>query len=355
LIRVGWSGVRLASESAKGALPTRAGREREVNACLRKALFALLDQDFEQAEDLLSRAVRADSDAIDAYIALARFYRARGEIGRAIRIHQNLLLRGDVAPSERVTVLAELAEDFGAGGFLQRAVASYEEVLAHEPRHPGALEALVDLLSDLRDYPRAIEMARRLAKAQKRKDPAREAMLLVKMAEQAGNEGRAELARRSVKKALRRDPACGAALCLLGQLEADRGRSKAALAAWKKVPRVDPLAAAALYPRLEAVFRGLGRVSDYEAYLRSLLEEQPADRALQLALASHLASRGETDAALALLEGSGDGRPGQLELRVAAGRILLAAGRDDEASKELGRLLDVLEKGPDLLDGESLE
>jgi len=352
---VGWSGLRTVSDSAKGALPTRASREREVNACLRKALFALLDGEFEEAEAQLAEAVRADSDAIDAYMALARFYRGRGEIGRAIRIHQNLLLRHDVDAKARVTVLAELAEDFWAGGFLRRAVASYEEVLAHAPRHTGALAALVELLSELREFPRGIEMSRRLGRAQKRKDPGREATLLVRMAEQEREKGLGDAARRTVKKALRRDPKCVAALCLLGELEADRGRKKAALSAWQKVPELDPVAAVALYPRLESTFAALGRSRDYEAFLRRRMEARPGDRGLGLALASHLAARGETDAALAELEALGDGGPGQLEQRVAAGRILLAAGRDGEALKELGSLLDVLDKRQDLLDGESLE
>jgi lipopolysaccharide biosynthesis regulator YciM len=352
---VDWSGRRSSKEAASGALPARARREREVNRWLRKALFALLDQDFEQSEELLARAVRADSDAVDAYLALARFYRARGEIGRAIRIHQNLLLRHDVGSRERVRVLAELGEDFWAGGFLQRAVASYEEVLAHEPRHRGALDALVELLSDLHDYPRAIEMSRRLARAEKRKAPAREAALLVRMAQEARDEGRDDVARRTVKRALRRDPSCAAALGLLGQLEADRGRSKAALAAWEKVPQMDPAAATELYPRLEAAFAAVGRARDYESFLRRLSNEQPEDRALRLALASHLAGRGDTDDALAVLETLDDAGPGRLEQCVATGRVLLAAGRDGEALKEFGKLLDVLEKRPDLLDGESLE
>jgi thioredoxin-like negative regulator of GroEL len=89
--------------------------------------------------------------------------------------------------------------------------------------------------------------------------------------------------------------------------------------------------------------------------LRKRIDEQPADRPPKLALASLLASRGEADSALGLLEGGGDGSPGQLELRVAACRILLGAGRDEEALKELGSLLDLLETRPDLLDGESLE
>ena len=51
---------------------------------MRSALFAHLDRDYAGTEEFLSDAVRADSDSIDSYLALARFYRDRGEVGRAI-------------------------------------------------------------------------------------------------------------------------------------------------------------------------------------------------------------------------------------------------------------------------------
>ncbi len=86
------------------------------------------------------------------------FYRGRGEIGRAIRLHQNLLLRSDLKPRERVKVLCELGQDFEAGGFLRRAVASFEEVIAHEPRNVDALRSLVEALINLKEFEQAIRL-----------------------------------------------------------------------------------------------------------------------------------------------------------------------------------------------------
>ncbi len=53
--------------------------------------------------------------------ALARLYRQQGEFGRAIQLHQNLLLRRDLDAEQRIEVLGELAEDFRKAGFLRRA------------------------------------------------------------------------------------------------------------------------------------------------------------------------------------------------------------------------------------------
>jgi lipopolysaccharide biosynthesis regulator YciM len=309
------------------------GRRRrapdDADAALRGALLAVLDRDLDEAERLIAAAVRLDSSGAEPYLALARLYRMRGEIGRAIRVHQNLLLRHDLGPEQTVAALADLASDFQRGGFLQRAIASYEEVLAHEPRHRQALRALVSLLADVRDYPRAIEMSRRLSKLGRDGMggfPA-EAELLVQSAEAAHAEGRSDDARKALKRALRRDGRSIRAWIALGEIEAERGRTKAALAAWSKVPDLDRRAAARVYPRIEATYAA-------------------ADRALQarLALARSQAARGASVEALEQLRSALEHDPDDLEVRRTLGRILLSESRDAEAAKAYGELLDVLER-----------
>jgi lipopolysaccharide biosynthesis regulator YciM len=126
-------------------------------------------EDWPAAETWLERIVESDSNDFDAYHALARLYRRQGSIGRAIRMHQNLLLRSDLGADDRAEALLELARDFDAGGFSQRAIASYEEFLGLRPRHAEALERLVRLHRRERDHVRALALVRRL----RRRDRAR--------------------------------------------------------------------------------------------------------------------------------------------------------------------------------------
>lgn len=333
---------------------SRAASRNEFNALLQEALFAILSDDPETTERALTDAVRVDSSDIDAYLALCRFYRRRGEIGRAIRLHQNLLLRKDLDAQERAGVLLELGQDFNAGGFLRRAVASFEEVLVHESRHPVALHALVDLLADLQEFPRSISLERRLAKLENR-DRTREASLWLRMGEYEREEGRAGAARKAAKAALKGDPGCGRAFVLLGQLEADRGRDKAALAAWKKVPALDRGAAADLYSKVEATFAATSQARNFEGFLRTLIEDEPGDPEAILALARYLRSRGDSDLASVELKRLLDREPGNLEARIVLGRCLLAAGREAEVVSEFASLLDMLEEAPRRVGHEGLE
>lgn len=323
---------------------------RDVDEALRSALLALLDQDLDQAQERLTFAAQLDPGAVDAFLATARLYRTRGEIGRAIRIHQNLLLRDDLEAETRLAVLADLGADYREGGFSKRAIAAYEEVLADDKRHLPALRALVELLAETREFPRAVELTKRLAKLEGRASGPAEARLYAQMAEVAQAAGDSEAARRAVKKALRRDPDCVRAWVLRGALEAERGRSKAALAAWSEVPRRDLASGPLVYRELEASYAALGRSSEFETFLRQLLERNPEDVGARRALARFVAARGDVDVAVSELRRILHDHPDDLGARAALGQVLLAANRARDLMEEYGALIDVLERRG-LLDG----
>jgi lipopolysaccharide biosynthesis regulator YciM len=316
----------------------------EAEAALRRALLAVLDRDYEAAEELIARALRADSDDPEAYVALARLYRARGEIGRAIRIHQNLLLRRDLAEETRTEALAQLAVDFRDGGFLRRAIAAFEEVLSRDRRHVLALRSLARLFREVRDYPRAIAIARRLAKLEGREPGADEAELQVALAERRRAEGRIADARRALKRALRGDPRSAAAWMALGDLELQRDRARAALAAFRRVPELEPRGGAPLYERLRSAFAAAGRSGDFEAFVREQLARRPHAADARIALARILAERDAGAEAIAELRAVLKQDPEHIEAICALGRVLLAGGRDAEALSGYAELLAVLER-----------
>ena len=321
----------------------RGGRSADTRGeVLGLALRCSLDQDLETAERLLTDLVRRDSGEIDAYLALASLYRQRGEIGRAIRIHQNLLLRRDLSEAERVEALSGLAGDFARGGFLRRAIAAYEELLERRPRDPLALRVLVRLLADAREFDRAFALAPRLARAERSSRRKLEAGLRLERAEARHAGGQAAEARRDLRKAVRLDPDRVEAWIRLGDLEAERGRPKPALEAWSRVARMDRRQAARVYPKLEATWAARGGQADYERFLRSLLEEEPRDAGTRLALARALAGRGEVEEATAEIRRVLEQDPEHLEAHALRGRILLDHER--EPHKALSELLDVLER-----------
>ncbi|MEM9174894.1 MAG: tetratricopeptide repeat protein [Myxococcota bacterium] len=315
-----------------------------VEAALRRALRAAVAGDRPAAETWLERIVEADSADLDAYLALARLYREQGDIGRAIRMHQNLLLRSGLSKTQKNEALLELARDFDAGGFSERAVAGYEEVLDANPRDAEATERLVSLLGALREHSRALALVKRLRRFDREAADAHEGALLLAQARAQTDEGDADGARATLKRALRRDKTNAAAWSMLGDREAERGKDARAIDAWRKAVAADRSLGALLLPRIEAGFAARKKPQDYETYVRSLLEERPTDAAAQVALARTLASRGETREAIESLSRAVEIAPEAPALRVELGRLLLEEGHDGEALKAYGALLDAVER-----------
>lgn len=339
---------------------TRRFRRPEVlrGGPLRAALRALLAEDYEQAEAALTGLVREDSRDVDAYLGLASLYRRRGEVGRAIQVHQNLLLRADLGQDARIEALVGLAQDLDHGGFMRRAIAAYDEVLAHDSRHSVALHGLLAALVSEGDHERALSIHSRLARLEKPTDPDAEVALLTGMATSAHARGDADRARKYVKRALRKNPRFALARTLLGELEALRGKNKAALSAWRQVAEAGGSAAAAIYPKLAPAFAALGRSAECESFLRELVSQRPADSDLGIALARLLAQRGDVTAAIGELHRLLQSNPRELRARVELGQLLLSESSEKqqaEVSKEYGELLSLLEQSGDLTPQERSE
>lgn len=321
---------------------------RDPELAIRRALVAVLDGDLAQAEALLLSVVRADSSEFEGYLALARLFRQRGELGRSIQLHQNLLLRRDGPPGLRLDALRGLAEDFRAGGFLRRAISAYEEVVRDRPEEPRALRALISLHVDTREPRRAVPLVRRLARVEGVGSGAAEARLWAQVAEAERQEGHTEAARKALARAVRRDPGFARAWVALGEVESERGRSRRAIAAWRRAPELDRRVGPRVYPRLAAAFASAGRSRAFETWLRGLLEEQAGDSDARIALAQALAARGAADDAVSELRATLDREPDALLAHVALGRLLRSENRDAEAARAHEELLAVLEQRSDL-------
>lgn len=332
---------------ARGERDGGAGARREAR--LRAALQGFADGDLAGAEAALAGIVREDSDDAQAYLALARTYRARGEVGRALRIHQNLALRRDLPRELDLRVRLGLAGDLRAGGYRERAIAAYREVLAHDPRNGEALAALVALCEEAGDPAAALGAVRKARGWLGRGDAALETRLVIAQARAAHEAGRSREARGLARRAAKLAPHDPAPRVLLGDLEAERGRGGAALAAWSAAVGLAGAGDDALWERIRSAHAAKGgRGSDAgEAFVRTHLAAHPDDRAAARALARVLAGRGAVDEALRVLREALARAPGDARTRAQLGRLLRDERRDAEALAVFDEWIARAAGGPD--------
>ena len=318
--------------------------QEEIDRALRRSLRAAVAGDWPTAETWLERIVEADSKDLDAYQALARLYRQQGSIGRAIRMHQNLILRAEVPRKAKDEALLELAHDFDEGGFRDRAISAYEEVLAGKPRNREALERLAVLLHESKDAARALAVIKKLRRHDKTGADALEVEVLLDQAKSLEETGDHDGARSAIKKCLKRDPEQGEAWAMLGELEAERGKTAKALDAWKKAAACNAEGASAIYHKIDASFAAKGKSDGFIGYLRDVLKDDPKNHAACVALARALSSKGETREGIEELSRALQESPTAAVLHAELGAQLLAAHLDGEALRAYAAFVEAFSK-----------
>lgn len=302
-------------------------RSVEGNATLwRRSLHAALAGDLDGVAELLKQIVAADSEDLDAFRALGRVCRDRGDLQRAVAIHQSLVLRRDLGPVERIQALTELGRSLQAAGEAERALAAFEEVLVHDRRNVPALRGLEDVLRALGDLPRALVVLRRRGRAEGHRDRPAEARVLAEIARDVRVRGDTAMARRVVGRALRRDRDCVDALELAGDLEAARGRDRQALTHWRRAVEIEPSRGHSILPRAAAAHERGGQTEAWIAWLRRRVSSEPGDAAAWIELGRALRTTPDPEGAIAelrrLLRGQSDRVPGL----VALGEVIASIG-----------------------------
>lgn len=126
-----------------------------------KGLNFILNEEPDRAIDAFIEVAKLDPETTELHFALGSLFRRRGEMERAIRVHQSLLARADLPQAEREQALHELAHDFLKAGMLDRAEQTFQQVL--ETRFAvSAVRALIRIYESEHDWPRAIDAVRRL-------------------------------------------------------------------------------------------------------------------------------------------------------------------------------------------------
>jgi lipopolysaccharide assembly protein B len=265
----------------------------------------LVANQIDLAIEELSRAASLDADALEVHMILGNLYREKGQVGKAITVHQNLLQRPGLSRLEHAYVLLCLGLDYKRGGFVERAHEAFTEVLRLDAKNEYALVNLQKLQEEQHQWMDAYDTRQRLAAlADGNRQPQNQAI----MAFLENEIGLEALRRREYAEAVRRfrsaidlDPRAVPAYLNLGDVRVAEGNEREAAAIWEKVVDVAPDRAYLAFDRLEAMAVRTGNPERFTLLCRRLIADNPQDWRARLALSRHLAASGRSSEALDLL------------------------------------------------------
>src|SRR3990172_5495251 len=177
----------------------QAKRSLDLPSAYFKGLNFLLNEQPDKAIEVFIQVLEVNSDTVETHLALGNLFRRRGEVERAIRVHQNLIARPTLDKDQRTHALLELGQDYLKAGLLDRAESLFLELAEIRAHSEQALRHLLHIYQQ----------------------------------EKEGEKGE------SLKHALDSDENCVRASILLGDIEAAEGRFREAIKAWQRIEDQD--------------------------------------------------------------------------------------------------------------------
>jgi lipopolysaccharide assembly protein B len=237
-----------------------------------KGLNFLLNEQPDKAIDAFIEIVKLDPETVELHFALGNLFRRRGEIERAIRVHQNLLARADLPQESQVHSRFELGQDYLKAGLLDRAEETFNQ-LVDTTYSVQARRALLEIYQREKEWQRAIEAALALQESGAGSRQKEIAQFYCELAQDELVHTHTDAALPLLEKALASDRKNVRATMLLGDVHIAMGDTEAALMAWRRVEQQSVPHVALVAQRLMDGYRTLGRPQEGLNLLKSYLAE----------------------------------------------------------------------------------
>jgi lipopolysaccharide assembly protein B len=286
----------------------------------------LVSNQIDLAIEELSRAASVDPDALEVHMILGNLYREKGQVGKAITVHQSLLQRPRLSTLEHAYVLLCLGLDYKRGGFVDRALEAFNEVLRLEPKNEYALLNLQKLHEEQHQWTEAYDTRERLNQLAATESRPQSEAILAFLENEIGLEAMRRKdygeATRRFEAAIALDARAVPAYLNLGDIRVADGNEREAAAIWERLIDVAPDRAYLTFDRLEALALRTGNPERFTRLCRRLIESNPQDWRARLALSRHLAAASQPREALDLLFAALVQNPHALSIHQAIWRAL---------------------------------
>lgn len=260
-----------------------------------KGLNFLLNEEPDAAIDTFIQALEVNSDTLETHLALGKLLRKRGEVDRAIRIHQNLLARPGLTFPQIQQAQYELATDFIKAGLLDRAEGLLEELVAKDGTYKVlGLKRLLEVYRDEKEWLQGLDVLQKLSGSRLSRSydewaPIR-AHFCCELAEVSVSRSDHLVARQWLKQALGYEKQSVRAGLLLGELEIADGALEKGATQLRRVALQSVDCIPEVLPLLTSTYQQLNQFDEYFDFLSSLYRTTP-NAGILLVLADIIARR----------------------------------------------------------------
>ncbi|MGN0901678.1 MAG: tetratricopeptide repeat protein [Succinivibrio sp.] len=150
---------------------TKNERKNKSDSAYLKGFDYLLNHKKDKAVDKFIAYINSkDEKTFDSSLALANLFRQRGEVDRAISVHEQMIADSTLSEQEVQLAKLELAKDFYKAGLLDRCENILSELVDIPLQRAEASRLLIKVYEKELDFAKAIEIANRFSDVLTEKD-----------------------------------------------------------------------------------------------------------------------------------------------------------------------------------------
>jgi lipopolysaccharide assembly protein B len=285
---MGWIAARI-------DLKSLLSESRALPSSYFRGLNFLLNEQPDKAIESFLQVAKENPQTVELQFALGSLFRRRGEVDRAIRMHQDLVNRDDLPADERRIASLELSQDYFKAGLLDHAEGVLS-ALAKKDSSPEVHRHLLDIYIQEKDWEKAIEAARKLEVSARRNYQKEIANYYCELAIGAQIHGRLPEANAFLDRALEANRKCVRANLLRGEWLAREGKHEQAIEAWKEIESQDPAYLGLAADGMVESYKALGRRGEGLTLVRGLQNRYPGLDLLNVAYQATAEHEGDESA-----------------------------------------------------------
>lgn len=286
----GWYMGRRSAQQSKQEDASRLSRDYVAG------MNFLLSNQQDKAVDLFLDMLKEDTGTVEAHLTLGNLFRSRGEVDRAIRIHQTLMESASLTYDQRLLAIQQLGKDYMAAGLYDRAEDMFSQLVDETEFRIGAMQQLLQIYQATSDWQKAIDVAERLVKLGKENHRLEIAHFWCELALQQMGNGEMDKAMVLLRKGASADSSSARISIMMGRVWMSKGDYAKAVESLQRVIDQDRELVSETLEMLQTCYLQLGKEAEWEHFLRRAVEENTGATA-ELMLAQLLEQRQGVDVA----------------------------------------------------------
>jgi len=129
----------------------------------------LLSNQQDKAIEYLLETLKVEDDTVEAHFAMANLFRKRGELDRALKVHEHLVRQKQLPAQAKQQAAFELGKDFLSAGLYDRAEAMFHKLLKSKQFSLKSLTYLLQIYQSTKDWHHGLELKKAIEKTKDKK------------------------------------------------------------------------------------------------------------------------------------------------------------------------------------------